>query len=519
MECGEIYTSAVMRKAMNEALLEVRNISKSYAGVQALDSVDMSIGKGEIHCLVGENGSGKSTLIKVIAGVVQADEGEIIISGKHYRHIHAIESIRQGIQVIYQDLSLFPNLSVAENISLNQMVERNRKVVNWVEVKQTAEKALEEVGESCDLTENVENLSMANKQLVAICRALTQNAKLIIMDEPTSALTKDEIDHLFSVITRLQGKGISTLFVSHKLSEVFQISEMVTILRDGKKVGDYKTLELDNDRLVYLMTGKKVEDTSFLYEAKPEKKPLLEVRNLTKRGQFKDVSFQLREGEILGITGLLGSGRTELVLSIFGMNSPDRGAIFVRGRRVKIRSAQDAVRLGFSYLPEDRLSQGLFLAQSISNNIIVTIMKKLLNWFGLISSSKRNQTIDKWVRALEIKTPSVESPARSLSGGNQQKMVLAKWLATDPKIFILDGPTVGIDIASKSNIHSIIRGLADAGMGIIIISDEIPEVLQNCSRVLVMFEGEIIEEVSDTEKVTEEELFDIVSGKKLQEVG
>jgi simple sugar transport system ATP-binding protein len=261
MEFGKIYTSAVMRKAMNEALLKVRNISKSYAGVQALDSVDMSIGKGEIHCLVGENGSGKSTLIKIIAGVVQADSGEIIISGKHYRHIHAIESIRQGIQVIYQDLSLFPNLSVAENISLNQMVERNRKVVNWAEVKQTAEKALEEVGESCDLTENVENLSMANKQLVAICRALTQNAKLIIMDEPTSALTKDEIDHLFSVITRLQGKGISTLFVSHKLSEVFQISEMVTILRDGKKVGDYKTRELDNDRLVYLMTGKKVEDT------------------------------------------------------------------------------------------------------------------------------------------------------------------------------------------------------------------------------------------------------------------
>jgi simple sugar transport system ATP-binding protein len=504
---------------MSDALLEVKNISKSYAGVQALDSVDMTIGEGEIHCLVGENGSGKSTLIKVIAGVVQPDDGEIVISGRLHRHIHAIEAIREGIQVIYQDLSLFPNLSVAENISLNQMVEQDRRVVNWTEVKTTAEKALDEVGEILDLTETVENLSMANKQLVAICRALTQSVKLIIMDEPTSALTRDEIDHLFSVIKKLQGKGIATLFVSHKLSEVFQISETVTILRDGKKVGDFATSELDNDRLVYLMTGRKVETTAYTYTRTPERKQLLAVENLSREGQYRNVSFQLHEGEILGITGLLGSGRTELVLSIFGLNRPDSGKIYIEGRRVNVRSTREAVRLGLSYLPEDRLSQGLFLTQSIGNNLIITILKQLLNSVRLISPSKKRHAIRKWVGDLEIKTPSADAEARSLSGGNQQKVVLAKWLATNPKIFILDGPTVGIDIASKSNIHSIIRNLAGEGMGIIIISDEIPEVLQNCNRVLVMFEGELIEDIPVTEEITEDELFNIVSGKNLKEVG
>ena len=502
---------------MARNFLEVKNISKAYVGVQALDSVSMDIKQGEIHCLVGENGSGKSTLIKIIAGVEKQDTGEIIVGGKSHVHLHAIDSIREGIQIIYQDLSLFPNLTVAENISLNQEIERNSKVINWKDIRDIAEKALSEIGESLNLTERVENISVASKQLVAISRALTQNAKLIIMDEPTSSLTRDEISRLFKVITDLQSRGICTLFVSHKLSEVFEIAERVSILRDGKMVGTYNTEELDNDKLVYLMTGKKVESTIYSFEEKGKKTPLLEVNNLSRSRNFKDISFKLQSGEILGITGLLGSGRSELALALFGLYPADSGEILVEGNRVEVDSIQKAMEAGIGYLPEDRLNQGLFIEYSISRNIIVTILKKLLNKFGFISNKIREDLVNKWVKGLDIKTPNVESPAQSLSGGNQQRLVLAKWLATDPKVFILDGPTIGVDIASKANIHQIVRGLAERGLGIIIISDEIPEVLQNCNRVLIMSRGRIIDEVRDVTSVTEEDVFNSMSRKEAHE--
>jgi simple sugar transport system ATP-binding protein len=501
---------------MANNFLEVKDVSKAYVGVQALDSVSMDIKKGEIHCLVGENGSGKSTLIKIVAGVERQDKGEIVIAGIPHTQLHAIDSIREGIQIIYQDLSLFPNLTVAENISLNQEIERNSKVINWKDIRTIAEKALAEIGEELNLNERVENISVASKQLVAISRALTQDAKLIIMDEPTSSLTKDEIDRLFKVITDLQKRGICTLFVSHKLSEVFEIAERVSILRDGKMVGTYNTEDLDNDRLVYLMTGKKVESTIYSFDEK-EKAPLLEVRNLSKSRNFKDISFKLQAGEILGITGLLGSGRSELALALFGMYPADSGEILVEGKKKTVHSIQDAMHAGIGYLPEDRLNQGLFIEYSISRNIIVTILRKLLNRFGFISSRKREELVHSWVKDLDIKTPSVESPAQSLSGGNQQRLVLAKWLATEPKIFILDGPTIGVDIASKARIHQIVRGLAENGMGILIISDEIPEVLQNCNRVLIMSRGRIVDEVKDVTGVTEEEVFNSMSRKEAHE--
>jgi simple sugar transport system ATP-binding protein len=502
----------------SENILEVRDISKAYVGVQALDTVTMDIKKGEIHCLVGENGSGKSTLIKIVAGVVKQDTGEVVINGRSYTYLHAIDSIREGVQIIYQDLSLFPNLTVAENISLNQEIERSSKLINWSDIRNIAQKALSEIGETLDLDEKVENISVASKQLVAISRALTQSAKLIIMDEPTSSLTRDEITHLFSVITSLKKRGISTLFVSHKLSEVFDISERVSILRDGRMVGTYNTDELDNDRLIYLMTGKKIEATLYTFDAKKAKKPpLLEVRNLSKSRNFKEIDFSLHAGEILGITGLLGSGRTELALALFGMYPADSGEIIVTGKPVSIKSIQDAVNAGIGYLPEDRLNQGLFIEQTINMNIIATVLKKLLGRFRLINKGKRKELVENWVHELAIKTPSVEAPAQSLSGGNQQRLVLAKWLATDPKVFILDGPTIGVDIASKSTIHNIIRGLSASGMGIIIISDEIPEVLQNCNRILIMRRGKIIKEITDVTAITEDELFTIMSGKDVNE--
>lgn len=498
---------------MENKLLIAKNISKSFSGVQALKNVDITINKGEVHCLVGENGSGKSTLIKIVAGVVTPDEGEIVINGNFYKKLGAIDSIKEGIQVIYQDLSLFPLLSVAENISLNQLVEEGRKVINWDEIRKLAEKELKKINIKLNLEEKVENLSMANKQIVAIVRALTQDAKLIIMDEPTSALTKTEVDSLFSIILDLKQRGISTLFISHKLSEVLEISDKVTVLRDGNKVGEFEEKELDNEKLIFHMTGKTINESTFKYDKeKFKEKPILEVKELTKADHFRNVSFELKAGEIFGLTGLLGSGRTELALSLFGLNPPESGDIIVDGKKKKIKSPKDAIKCGIGYLPEDRYRQGLFLHQSIGDNIIVTIIKKVLTLFGLISESKKIKQIEKWSSELKIKAASLFDPVESLSGGNQQRVVLAKWLATNPKIFILDGPTVAIDIASKAEIHKMIRDLAEQGIGIILISDEISEVLHNCNRIGLMEKGEI-KEIINPLKYSENQIYNKINKK------
>jgi simple sugar transport system ATP-binding protein len=507
---------------MAEVFLEAKGVSKTFVGVKALDNIDLTIGMGEIHCLIGENGSGKSTLIKIIGGVYRADSGSVEIEGKelHEHGSQAIESIRAGVQIIYQDLSLFPNLTVAENISINQMLESNQQTVNWKTIQDSARKALDEIGEEIDLNERVENLSMAKKQIIAISRALTQNAKLIIMDEATSAITKEEVDHLFSIIMKLKKRGISILFVSHKLSEVFEISENITIIKDGRMVGVYPTSEMDNDKLVYLMTGRELEYSPYIYNKKMmEETPLLSVENLSKDRQFNDINFSLQKGEILGITGLIGSGRTEVAQALFGLNKPDSGIIKMRGKVLDVRKPEDAIKNGIALLPEERHDQGLFEEQSIGDNIVITILKSLLVKLNLLSPVKRKTAGDDWIKKLAIKTPNGANPVNSLSGGNQQRVVIAKWLATEPDVFILDGPTIGIDIGSKHTIHEIIRDLAEKGMGIIMISDEIQEILDNCNRVLLMSNGRIIKEVEDSTTTTAEELFDIVTKSYDEEVG
>ncbi|MFA5513877.1 MAG: sugar ABC transporter ATP-binding protein [Sphaerochaetaceae bacterium] len=497
---------------MEDVFLEARNISKTFVGVKALDDVDLTIGKGEIHCLIGENGSGKSTLIKIIGGIHKADSGTIAIDGNVLSGKDAIESIRAGVQIIYQDLSLFPNLTVAENISINQMLETNQQFVNWKKVRETAKRALSEIGEDIDIDERVENLSVAKKQIIAISRALTQNAKLIIMDEATSAITSEEVKHLFTIILKLKERGIATLFVSHKLSEVFEIAENITILRDGKLLGVYPSHEVNEERLAYIMTGLNLKSEPYVYEAtKFSETPLLEVKNLTKKGQYNDVSFHIKPGEIVGVIGLIGSGRTEVVESIFGIDQPDSGSIYVRGEEVAIRNPRDAMRHGIAFLPEDRLTQGLFDVQSIGNNIVITVIKNFLKRSKLLDLPKKKNCEVEWVQKLAIKTPTPKNPANSLSGGNQQRVVIAKWLATDPKVFILDGPTIGIDIGSKHTIHEIIRDLARQGMGILIISDEAQEILDNCNRGIVMSNGRIIREFSDSRTIGVDELLDIVA--------
>ena len=491
---------------MAEKFLEVKNISKSFAGVHALDDVSFEVRKGEIHCLVGENGSGKSTMIKVIAGVYEPDEGEIIISGKSFKRLHPIDTIREGIQIIYQDFSLFPNFTVSENIALNKQLSENRKFFHQKEARKVAQAALDSINIKMDLDSLVGPMSVADKQLIAISRALLQNAKLIIMDEPTTALTGREVKSLFNVINDLKSRGISTMFVSHKLNEVPEIADRTMVFRNGKKIIDADAKEFDQAKMVYYMTGRKIEaDCYDCGDQVREGTPLMSLNGLSSTGRFKDVSFDLYKHEILGVTGLLGSGRTELALALFGITPADKGSIVMEGKGIKINSPQDALKHGIGYVPEDRLSEGLFLDHSIGNNIVVSIVNKLLSKIGLIDKNIKQKEIDTWVKDLSIKTDSAENPVKSLSGGNQQRVVLAKWLASNPRLLILNGPTVGVDIGSKSELHEIVKRLAGEGLGVLVMSDDIPELLHICNRILLMREGRIVDEFRASQ-ITENEL-------------
>lgn len=496
---------------MNEEILTMHNISKNYGGVHALKSVDFSIKQGEVHCLVGENGSGKSTLIKIISGVVQPEKGaEIIINHQKENHLTPIKSIQKGIQVIYQDLSVFPNLTIGENIFINYYTKGGIQWVDWKNIKNVARETIKKVKVNLDFNETVGLLSIADRQLVAICRAIATNAQLIIMDEPTSSLARHEIDALFSVIRQLRSAGITVLFVSHKLDEVMEISERVTVLRDGSKVGLFKRTEIDDKKLSYLMTGKEFTQEK-LSEKVENRKALLEVKNLSKKNEYKDINFKLYQGEILGIAGMIGSGRTELALSLFGMNSSDHGEILLEGKRVHFKSNEIAIQAGIGYVPEDRIEQGLIMEQTIKNNVTVTIFEKLLNHLKMIDQKKQQSTVQHWINTLSIRTSSIENPVKTLSGGNQQKIVLSKWLATNPKILILDSPTVGVDIAAKNSLYQIMRELSQRNIGIILISDEVPEILYNCHYILLMRKGKIVE-TFQPEKVTEKELNNKIIG-------
>mgnify|MGYP001272880037 CR=1 FL=1 len=492
---------------MSEPIIRVENISKRFGGVIALNEVSLSIFPGEICCLVGENGSGKSTLIKIISGVYAPDEGDIYLNNKLYKKLTPIDSIREGIQVIYQDFSLFPNLTVAENIAINHQLAHRKNLVNWQEVEKIAREGLQRINIELPLDELVENLSTADRQLIAIAKAILADARLIIMDEPTTALTQKEVIALFKVIIDLKERGISTLFVSHKLNEVREIAERTVIIRNGKKVLDQDARGIDIATMEYHMTGRRLDSSNIAFSPPGDMHtPLLKVENLSLRHGFVDVSFALRKNEVLGITGLLGSGRTELALALFGELPADSGRIFVQGKEVHINSIQQAVKNQIGYVPDDRIQQGLFLDQSINDNIIISVIDRLVTRIGLIKSKTKNEVSNQWIQRMAIKTPSGKLPVKTLSGGNQQRVVLAKWLATMPKILILNGPTVGVDVGSKAEIHELIRQLANEGIGIILISDDIPELFQTCHRILLMRTGRIVEEYQRND-IDEQELY------------
>lgn len=498
-----------------EPILSASNISKSFIGVRALNNIDITINAGEIHCLAGENGCGKSTLVKCISGVYTPDEGTIQIEGQTCGSMTPIEAMNHGIQVIYQDLSLFQHMTVAENIAISKLKFENTKIINWKTIKAIAKEQLDKIGVTMDLDETVGEISMANKQMVAICRALAQNAKILFMDEPTTALTKTEVSHLMKVMLELKKKGLAIVFISHKLDEVFEVADKITIFRNGNKIGDFNSSDLDEKSLSYYMTGREIEYPRY-HRTYKDNTPILSVEHLTRKGQYEDMSLTVRPGDIIGLTGLLGSGRTELAMSLFGLNKTQAGVIKVNGKEVDINSPMVAKKYGIALLPEDRSREGLFIERKIKENIsapiIDTICKK-----GIVNRKKENEIAEKYVEELKVRTPSIETVVGTLSGGNQQKVVISKWIATSPKVFIMDTPTVGIDIGSKAEIYEQIHKFADEGMAIILISDEIQEVMANCNRVLVMAHGKCVVELSEDDLMQEgadKHLAEIIGNQK-----
>jgi simple sugar transport system ATP-binding protein len=474
--------------------LEMSGISKRFGGVHALRDVDLTLEAGEVHCLVGENGSGKSTLIKIISGVEAPERGgRIVIAGEEYPKLDPVRSTHCGIQVIYQDLSLFPNLTVAENIAMAHHLGGLRRV-DWRAMREAALAAMARIDVAIDPDAKISDLSIAGRQLVAICRALAADARLLIMDEPTASLTRHEVDALIRLVSDLKRHGICIVFVSHRLDEVLEIAERVTVLRDGRKVGTFAADSIDDSKLSHLMTGK-----AFEYQVQAADPAagavVLEVEDLCRDGDYHDISFQLRAGEVVGLTGLLGSGRTELALSLFGMNPPDRGSIALDGRRITLNTNADAIDIGIAYVSEDRLTLGLILEQSVAANTTLTVLERLAGAFGLIGARARQAHVARWVAELGIRISNPDNPVKTLSGGNQQRVVLAKWMATNPRVLILDSPTVGVDISAKDGIYEIIRRLAREGVAVLMISDEIPEVLYHSHRVLVMRDGRLTTDV------------------------
>jgi len=474
---------------MSELTLEMRHIRKAYGPVRVLENVGLTLGPGEVRCLAGENGSGKSTLIKILSGVVPADDGEVRMGGRPVPS-DPEAAIAAGLSVIYQDFSLFPNLSVSENITFLRSVATGDRLFRPLARRKLAAETLRRMDVSLDLDQPVEYLPVASKQLVAIARALANDARVIVMDEPTTALTRSEVASLIRLIRTLKASGVSFLFVSHKIEEIFAICDTVTVLRDGHVVAEGAASEFDHDRLVEAMTGRAIANQRLSREASAPAPPFLSARGLGRRGEYAAVDLDLRPGEIVSIVGLLGSGRTELALTLAGRLAPDSGALMVDGRPVSFRSIEDAMDAGIAYLPEDRLTEGLFLSQPIRENITVASLDKdaSAGWLNLGAMTRRAREA---VQHLRIKAPRVEAPVATLSGGNQQRVALARWMERNPRLMILNGPTVGVDVGSKREIHELLVGLSRAGMAVMVVTDDIGEAITLSDRILVMVRGSI----------------------------
>lgn len=481
-----------------ENILSVRNITKTYPGVIALQNISMDFKKGEIHALVGENGAGKSTLIKVIAGAVSVDKGHVYFEGELQEIQEPLERRKLGIEVIYQEFNLIPELSIAENIFLGSY-PGGLVCVNREKIVKDTQALLDELGLGyLNPKSPVKNLSVAYMQMIEIAKAIARHAKFIIMDEPTAPLTANEVKILYSIVDKLKREGVTILYISHRLEEVFDLADRVTVFRDGRKIETLNITDTCQDELIRLMVNRETSETfpDRNYHNK-DLLPLLEVNNLYGRG-VRNVSFKLHKGEILGLGGLVGAGRTETAKIIFGANKMWKGSIFGEGKELHITSPRDAVQCGIAYVSEDRKQEGVLLTLSVKENIVLPILKKIS--MGLVvRSAMENKIVEEQRSRLRIKTPSTEQLVKNLSGGNQQKVVLAKWLASDCKILILDEPTRGIDVGAKQEIYLLMNQLAESGIGIIMISSEMDELIGMSDRIIVLHEGKISGELQKGE--------------------
>lgn len=472
-------------------LLETKNISKNFPGVMALKNVNFEVYAGEVIGLVGENGAGKSTLMKILAGVYNIESGSIQFKGQDYRPRGPNDAQNLGISAIYQELSLVPYLTVAENIYLNRepRIRYSPGLINYPKMNRDAQELLTELHLSIPANMMVGKLPIAAQQMVEITGAISRSAHLIIMDEPTSSLASNDIDLLFTLIRRLRDQGIATIFIGHRMEEVLGIADRIIVMRDGERVGTLPIAEATNEEVIRLMVGRKVD----LY---PKQTPeigtsVLEVRNLSDGNYIQDVSFTVHRGEIVGMAGLIGAGRTEVARMIFGADSKKSGQIFIDGVETNIKSPIQAVKAGLGLIPEDRKMQGLVLGMDVMENITLSILKRISGFLGLIRRKQRQDVAERYWKRLDIQTPGLWQTVRNLSGGNQQKVVIAKWLSMNPKLLILDEPTRGIDIRAKTEVHSLMSELASQGIGILMISSELPEILGMSDRVIVMSNGQI----------------------------
>jgi rhamnose transport system ATP-binding protein len=472
---------------MSEYVLELKEISKRFGNVEVLHGVSFGLKPGEVHALLGENGAGKSTLIKVITGIYQADGGEIYLNDHRVHFEDPLQARQAGIAAIYQELSLCPDLDVAENIFLGRQPTTAGGRIDWHKLYSEADRLLASLGVHLDLRTRARNLSIAQMQSVEIARAFSLNARILIMDEPTSSLTLNEVAELFGLVRRLRDEGAAIIFISHRLEELFEVADRVTILRDGSFVDTRLVKDVSRDELVRLMVGRTISNLFPKQDVKPGE-IALKVENLSQAGIFEDISFELRKGEILGMAGLVGAGRTDVARAIFGVTPPTSGRIQIEGRWAEITSPQQAINLGLAYVPEDRQLHGLIPAMSITSNISLPILKEYARRGWLLDKAERLAAFTA-AQQMEVRANTIWQIARTLSGGNQQKVVLAKWLSTKPRILILDEPTRGIDVGTKAAVHALMSKLASEGIAILMISSELPEVLGMSDRIIVMHEG------------------------------
>lgn len=468
--------------------VEMKHITKSFGGVHALRDVSFKIASGRVNVLIGENGAGKSTLMKILAGAYHEDSGQILIDGKEVRIPNSQSALEQGIVMVYQELNLVPGMTVMDNLYLG--VEKARGgFLDKKSAKLAAQELLDMYNLGIHADDLIEDLNVGKQQMIEIIKAVSKDAKVIVMDEPTSSLSQKECEELFDMIKTLLQDGVGIVYISHRMEEIFRIGDYITVMRDGEYIGDWKVKEIDQNFLVQQMVGREISQM-FPKETVPIGETVLKVENITKEGLFKDVSFELKRGEILGMAGLIGAGRTEVALSIFGRYKVDSGDIWLNGEKVSISNPHSAIVHRIAYVPEDRKGQGLDLNSRIRDNISISNMDRV-GQGGMVNTGKENELVAEMIRILRIKTPSSMQLAGNLSGGNQQKVVLAKWISRDIDVLILDEPTRGVDVGAKEEIHKLIIELARKGIGIIMISSELPEVLGMSDRILVMHEGKV----------------------------